>query len=118
MRIVVPCLNERCACAIRWIPEHFDLIYYYMADNSQLEQDIRSYVVSTFLFGTDDGFPPDASLLERGILDSTGALELVNHLENAYAIKVETDEMIPENLDSVVALTAFVTRKRAALQPA
>lgn len=80
---------------------------------TELAQAIRAFVVETFLFGQDDGFSEDASFLEKGIIDSTGVLELVAHLESTYGITVNDDELIPENLDSVAAVCAYVDRKQA-----
>jgi len=51
------------------------------------------------------------SFLNKGILDSTGILELIYFLEDEFGIKVEDDEMIPENLDSIVNLVAFINQK-------
>jgi acyl carrier protein len=54
---------------------------------------------------------PNDSLLENGVIDSTGVLELVAFLEEHYAIKVEDDEVIPDNLDSTDSITAYVEKK-------
>jgi acyl carrier protein len=51
------------------------------------------------------------SLLETGVMDSTGVLELVAFIEETWAVKVEDDDIVPENLDSVDNITAFVSRK-------
>ena len=79
---------------------------------SQLELDIHAYLTKSFLF-TDDlsALKRDASLLAEGILDSTGVLELVSFLEQHFAITVADDELLPENLDSVEKIVAFVERK-------
>lgn len=81
---------------------------------SQVKQDIRKFVVDNFLFGQDDGLAEDASFLETGLIDSTGVLELVAHLEKTYAIKVNDDELTPDNLDSINSIAAFLQRKLAA----
>ena len=81
--------------------------------SENVEAQIRSYIVETFLFGQDPGLKSGDSLLEKGIIDSTGVLELVAFLEPTFGIKVEMDELVPENLDSLAALTGFVTRKAA-----
>lgn len=75
--------------------------------------EVRAFIVDNFLFGLDDGFSDDTSLLGQGILDSTGVLELVAHLEEVYDIKVNEDELLPKNLDSISAIAAFVASKRA-----
>ena len=79
---------------------------------SEMRQDIRNYIVENFLFGQDD-LEDDTSFLDRGILDSTGVLYLVDHIELTYGIKVENDEMLPENLDTIEAISAYIERKQA-----
>lgn len=73
--------------------------------------EIRSYIVSNFLFGDESSLKDDTSFMESGILDSTGVLELVTFLESTYGVKVQDQEMVPENLDSVNRAAAFVARK-------
>ena len=79
-----------------------------------LEDKIRKYILENFLF-TDDASALDSndSFLEQGILDSTGILEVIMFLEEEFDVKVQEDEMIPENLDSVLNLVNFVKRKQA-----
>jgi acyl carrier protein len=77
-----------------------------------LEAQLRRFVVDNFLFGKN-GFKNDDSFLDKGIIDSTGMVELIFHLEKTYDIKVEDSELIPDNLDSVNRLVAFVQRKQA-----
>jgi acyl carrier protein len=77
----------------------------------KLKQTIRSYVTDNFLFGKDSGLDDNASLLEKGVIDSTGVLELVAFLEKQFAIKISDDELLPENLDSIVNMAAFLARK-------
>jgi acyl carrier protein len=75
-------------------------------------QEVRQYIIETFLFGQDDGLADDSSFLDKGILDSTGVLELVAHLETAHGIKVNNDELLPDNLDSINAICDFIERKK------
>jgi acyl carrier protein len=82
-----------------------------------LKTELRQFVVTNFLFGAEEGPADDASFLEEGIIDSTGVLELVAHLQQRYGIRVEDDEIIPDNLDSIEALAAFVRRKQDAAEP-
>jgi acyl carrier protein len=82
-------------------------------------QQIRDFVVSNFLFGDASALQDDTSFLNSGIVDSTGILELVMFLETTYGIKVDPQEMLPENFDSVSRVVAFVTRKTGEIrQPA
>jgi acyl carrier protein len=76
---------------------------------------LRRFIGENFLFREEiDALPEDASFLEAGIIDSTGVLELVCHLESTYGIEIADDEMLPENLDSIRAVSAYVQRKAAA----
>lgn len=84
-----------------------------MTDQKSIEQDVRNFVISNFLFGADNGLTPDQSLLSSGIVDSTGVLELVAFIEQTFQIKVADQELVPENLDSLAKVAAFVGRKRA-----
>ena len=79
-----------------------------------IEKQIRQYVADNFLF-SDDGYqlPSDASFLEEGVVDSTGVLELVMFVEETFNVTVEDDEIVPENLDSVAQLAAYIRRKVA-----
>ena len=81
----------------------------------RLIQDIRAFIVENFLFGDEStpvAFSDDDSFQERGIVDSTGILELVCHLQERYAIAIADDELVPENLDSLSKVARFVERKR------
>ncbi len=81
------------------------------------EKAIRDYVLENYLF-TDDqsALANDASFLENGIIDSTGILEVIAFIEEEFEIEVEDEEMIPENLDSVNNLVAFIATKQTAKQ--
>jgi len=80
---------------------------------TSLKTEIRRFVIDTFLFGSDDGVANDTSFLANGIIDSTGVMELVAHLEKTYRIKIKDDELVPENLDSIDAIAAYIARKGA-----
>jgi acyl carrier protein len=69
---------------------------------AEIELEIHSFVITNFLFGQSIDLQRDESLLGRGLIDSTGVLELVDFIEERYAIKVEDEEVIPGNLDSVM----------------
>ena len=73
---------------------------------------IRAFIFENFLFDADESaLKNDDSFLEQGIIDSTGVLELVEWLEDEFDIQVEDEELIPENLDSVNLLAAFIEKK-------
>ena len=80
---------------------------------SDIRAALRRYIEENFIMGTGSTALGDAdSFLEHHVLDSTGFLELIAHLEETYAIRVGDDEMVPENLDSLDAVAAFLARKR------
>ncbi len=72
---------------------------------------INNFIIDNFLFGDDEGLKDDVSFLEEGIIDSTGMLELITFLEEDFSIEIEDEEMIPENLDSINNVIAFLNKK-------
>lgn len=72
---------------------------------------VRNFIVENFLFGNDEGLTNETSFLEEGIIDSTGVLELVTFLEEKFEIAVGDEDMIPENLDSIVNVTNYIQNK-------
>ena len=77
-----------------------------------INQEIRHFIVDNFLFGQDDGTLSDNdSLIDKGIIDSTGIIELVFFVEEKFQIKVEDEELTADNLDSVGNLVQFIEKK-------
>ncbi len=77
-----------------------------------VEQQIRDYILENFLFTKDAAaLGTDESFLAKGIIDSTGMLEVIYFVEDKFGIRIEDAEMIPENLDSVRNIVRFVERK-------
>jgi acyl carrier protein len=79
---------------------------------NDLKKQVSAFIVDNFLFGQDNGLAENASLLDHGIVDSTGIMELVAYLEKTYGITVADDELLPENLDSIDTIASFIERKR------
>ena len=80
-----------------------------------VQDEIKRFILQNFLFTSDEAAVASSeSLMEKGVVDSTGILELIMHLEEQYGIKVQDEEMLPANLDSIERIAAFVERKRAA----
>lgn len=79
------------------------------------KQRIREHILKNYLF-TDDpaALGDDDSFMERGIIDSTGILEVIEFLRVEFGVRVEDEEMVPDNLDSVSRLVNFTARKLAA----
>lgn len=75
---------------------------------------VRSFILENYLFTDDESaLSDDDSFLDMGILDSTGMLEVIYFLEDDFSIKIEDDEMIPENLDSVNNIIKFIGKKKS-----
>jgi acyl carrier protein len=79
----------------------------------QIKESIKKFVLDNFLFGADeDALKNDDSFLEKGIVDSTGVLEVVSFIEDEFKISVDDEELVPENLDTIDNLAGFVKRKQ------
>ncbi len=80
-----------------------------------VEERVKSFILENFLF-TDDptALGEEDSFLDKGIIDSTGVMEVILFLEEEFDIKVMDDEIVPENLDSVRNIGKFVASKTAA----
>jgi acyl carrier protein len=80
---------------------------------------IRSFIEENFLFQIgDQKLADNQSLLEAGVVDSTGVLELVAFLEDTFQLQIADKDIIPQNLDTVDAITAFVERSRVLAEAA
>lgn len=80
-------------------------------DVSTLEDGIRGFIKEVFLLDSHAELKDEASLLEEGIVDSTGVLELVAYLEETYGLEVQDEEIVPENFDSIRSLCRYVHSK-------
>lgn len=74
-----------------------------------IRERIRTFIVDTFFV---DEFADDDSFLRKGLIDSTGMMELVAFLEQDFGLKLEDRELVPENLDSLSRVVAFVEKKQ------
>ena len=82
----------------------------------EMQMDVRSvlkkFVTKNFLASAAvDSFDDADSFLEKGIIDSTGILELVSFVEEEFKIEVKDEDLVPDNFDSVSRLSGYVTRK-------
>ncbi len=76
-----------------------------------IESCIREFMKENFLIEDPENLKGTDSLLEKGIMDSTGVLELVAFIESQFEIKIEDDELIPENLDTFSNIRKFIAAK-------
>ena len=82
--------------------------------NTDILQQVRAFIEENFLFRSDISDLGDGdSLLENGVMDSTGILELVAFLESEFSLQMTDAEIVPDNLDSIASIAAYVERKAA-----
>ena len=80
----------------------------------EIKEKARAFIVNNFLLGVDTNNLSDSdSFLEKGIIDSTGVMELVSFIEGTFNFRVEDEELIPDNLDSISKLVSYITGKKA-----
>lgn len=73
---------------------------------------VKEFLSDRFMIGRSiDSLKDSDSMLEKGIIDSTGVLEVVGFIEETFGFTIGDEELIPEYLDSVNNIVAFVTRK-------
>jgi acyl carrier protein len=76
-------------------------------------EQVRDFLLSNFYIADANSLEVDASLLDQGIIDSTGVLEVIGFIEETFGITVEDSELLPENLDSVEGIARFVLLKKS-----
>lgn len=75
-------------------------------------EQVRDFLVSNFYIAEANLLKVDTSLLDQGIIDSTGVLEVIGFIEETFGITVEDSELLPENLDSIEGIAQYVVRKK------
>lgn len=85
----------------------------------QIKDTVKTFIIENFLFGdTSYALDDDVSLIESGVVDSTGVLELVTFIEDQFGLEMADSDIVPANLDSLVRIAAFIETKTAKVQPA
>ncbi|MEO7223798.1 MAG: acyl carrier protein [Devosia sp.] len=84
-----------------------------------IANDIRTFIIENFLFGdTTNDLGDDVSLIEADLVDSTGILELVSHVEATYRVEVKDADIVPANFDSIGRIAAFIAARNGVSQAA
>ena len=82
-------------------------------DTAGNQKKVRAFVVENLLLGEEENdFSDSQSFLESGLIDSTGILEVIAFLEEEYEITIADEEMVPDNLESVDNIVAFLQTRR------
>src|SRR5262245_5095669 len=88
--------------------------YVGVVNTADVDNEIRQFIVENFLFGDSSAAPkPDQQLVQSGLVDSTGILEIVSFLESKFAIQTADDELAAENFGTVATIARFVVTKKA-----
>jgi acyl carrier protein len=74
---------------------------------------VRGFIAKNFVMGTRAALADDQSLMDAGVIDSTGVLELTEYLSTEFGIEIPDADLVPENLDSVANISAYVARRLA-----
>ena len=78
-----------------------------------IKDKLRLYILENFLFTDDQSeLNNEDSFMDQGIIDSTAILELIFFMGEEFSVKVEAEEMIPDNLDSINKIVSFVNKKQ------
>jgi acyl carrier protein len=78
---------------------------------SDPKEAVRQFIISNFYVANPDDLKDETSLLDSGMVDSTGVLEVIAFLESEFGVKVADAEIVPDNLDGVARIAAFIERK-------
>ena len=77
-----------------------------------IEERVRAFILECFYVSDPGKLTDDVSLIDTGYVDSTGMMDIILFLEGEYDIGIEDHETIPQNLESISRIAAFVTRKQ------
>jgi non-ribosomal peptide synthetase component F/acyl carrier protein len=78
----------------------------------QIEQEVREFVIDSFLLEESDGhISDDDSFIEQGLVNSLDILSLVTFVQKKYSISVQEEELITDNWDSVQRIAKFIRTK-------
>lgn len=83
-----------------------------MNDHS-IQKQVRTFICTNFYVADANELLDDASLLDEGVIDSTGVIEVIHFLETEFGIVIEDQEIVPSNLDSIQRIATFIMRKLA-----
>lgn len=84
-----------------------------MVTKDEIVSNVKKYIIDNFLFGNEtEELNEDDSFIEKGIIDSTGIMELIEFVEETYGFSMDDKELVPENLDSLKNISRFILSKK------
>jgi len=81
-------------------------------DKTDAIEQLLEFIIDTYMVEREE-VPLDESLIDEGIIDSFGLIEIASFLENTFTIKIEDEELIRENFGSIIKMIEFVNRKKS-----
>ncbi len=81
----------------------------------QIRTEVRQFIETNFIFNKKKTLGDNESLIESGVIDSTGVLELIAFLEQKFQLKFEDSELVAENIDSVNKIVGFISKKSSGM---
>ncbi len=79
---------------------------------NDIKSKLREFIKNNFLLGNDISLKDEDSFMGKGIVDSTGILEVVSFVEENFGFKIPDEDLMPENLDSINNLVTYITKKQ------
>ena len=82
------------------------------SETREIKDIVRDFITKNYLYWSEHiEIKDNQSLVEEGIIDSTGILELAAFIESTFRITIDDEEFVPKNLDTLNAIGAFILRK-------
>lgn len=78
-----------------------------------IQEQVRDFIVESFYVSDPKELSYEISLIDSGIVDSTGMMDIILFLESTYGISIEDEETVPENLETIDRIAAFMARKQS-----
>jgi acyl carrier protein len=82
-------------------------------NTSDIKQIVRDFIIKNFAYGLNNSFHvnDDESLMDAGIIDSTGVIEIISFIESEFKVFISMDEVLPENIHSIDSISEFIINK-------
>lgn len=78
-----------------------------------IKEQVQAFILESFYVSDPAELTDDLSLIDSGIIDSTGMLDVILFLETEFSISVQDHETVPENLETLGRIADYVARKQA-----
>ena len=82
-------------------------------ETSDIKRTVRDFIIRNFAYGLNNSIHlrDDESLMDAGIIDSTGVIEIISFIESEFEVFISMDEVLPENIHSIESISQFIGNK-------